>query len=321
MGPVIPIELEGDQVRLATISVNNKATCVAILKNGQRLDIAKAARNFDDEDLSSLQNATMLSVIEAGPAVLEGLAKLITEAEAGGHADALAPADAPYLAPIPTVRKNVLCVGRNYAEHIAEGDRAQKQTVGVTEYPVFFTKPPTTITPPDGDIPLFPTVSTSIDYEVELAVIIGKPGRNISKDDAFDHVFGYSVMNDISARDIQRRHGGQNFKGKALDGSCPFGPSIVTADEIANPHGLQISLTVNGEVRQNGNTADMIFNIPTLIASLSEGMTLEPGDIIATGTPSGVGYAMEPPCFLKDGDVVVCDIAKIGTLRNTVREV
>lgn len=308
-------------MRLGTISVNNIAVCVAILKDGQRLDIAKAAQTLSNEGGNSLRDATMLSVIESGPIALDALGKMIAQAEAGGHSDAMAPADAPYLAPIPTIRKNVLCVGRNYAEHIAEGDRAQKQNVGVTEHPVFFTKPPTTITPPEGDVPLFPTVSTSVDYEVELAVIIGKPGRNIAKSDAFDHVFGYSVMNDISARDIQRRHGGQNFKGKALDGSCPFGPTIVTADEIDDPHALPISLTVNGETRQDGNTADMIFDIPTLIASLSEGMTLEPGDIIATGTPSGVGYAMDPPCFLKDGDVMVCNVAQVGTLRNTAREV
>lgn len=308
-------------MQLGTISVNDKEVCVAILKGGQKLDIAKAAQSLNDDAGKQLRDATMLTVIEAGPDALDALARLIAKAEAGEHADAMAPTDAQFLAPIPTIRKNVLCVGRNYAEHIAEGDRAQKQNVGVTEYPVFFTKPPTTITPPNGDVPLFPTVSTSIDYEVELAVIIGKPGLNIAKEDAFDHVFGYSVMNDISARDIQRRHGGQNFKGKALDGSCPFGPTIVTADEIDNPHGLQISLTVNGKIRQDGNTADMIFDIPTLIASLSEGMTLEPGDIIATGTPSGVGYAMEPPCFLKDGDVMVCNVAKVGTLTNTVREV
>jgi 2-keto-4-pentenoate hydratase/2-oxohepta-3-ene-1,7-dioic acid hydratase in catechol pathway len=305
-------------VRLATISVNDKAICAAILNDGQRLDIAKAAQSLT---CGSLQAATMLNVIESGPEGLEALQKLVAEAEAGGHADARAPADAHYLAPIPVIRKNVLCVGRNYAEHIAEGDRAQKQDVGVTEHPVFFTKPPTTITPPFGEVPIFPTVSTQVDYEVELAVIIGKPGRNIAKSDAYDHVFGYSIMNDISVRDVQRRHGGQNFKGKAFDGSCPFGPSIVTADEIADPQSLPLSLTVNGEVRQDGNTADMIFDIPTLIASLSEGMTLEPGDIIATGTPSGVGYAMDPPCFLRDGDTVVCHVSQIGTLTNTMREV
>jgi 2-keto-4-pentenoate hydratase/2-oxohepta-3-ene-1,7-dioic acid hydratase in catechol pathway len=223
------------------------------------------------------------------------------------------------MSPIPVPRKNVFCVGRNYAEHIAEGEKAQNIKVGITEYPVFFTKPPTSIVAPDGDILVFPTVSEAIDYEVELAVVIGQPGRNISKKDAMDHIFGYTILNDITARDVQRRHGGQYFKGKGLDGSCPVGPWIVTADAISDPHNISISLTVNGEQRQNGNTADMIFDIPTLIASLSEGLTLESGDIIATGTPSGVGYAMDPPHFLKVGDEVVCDVAEIGQLRNTVR--
>ncbi|MDP5362755.1 MAG: fumarylacetoacetate hydrolase family protein, partial [Paracoccaceae bacterium] len=205
------------------------------------------------------------------------------------------------------------------AAHIAEGEKAQNNKIGITELPVFFTKPPTTVVPPEGDILMFPAVSEAVDYEVELAIVIGKAGRNIAKEDAFDHIFGYTILNDITARDVQRRHGGQYFKGKALDGSCPIGPWIVTADAISDPHALSIGLTVNGEQRQNGTTSDMIFDIPTLIASLSEGLTLEPGDIIATGTPSGVGYAMDPPCFLKAGDVVVCDIAEIGQLRNTVR--
>ena len=215
----------------------------------------------------------------------------------------------------------MFCVGRNYAEHIAEGERAQKEKIGITEHPVFFTKPPTSVVAPDADILLFPSVSQSIDYEVELAVVIGKRGRNITKADAFNHVFGYSILNDITARDIQRRHGGQYFTGKGLAGSCPIGPCIVTADAISDPQALSIGLTVNGDQRQNGMTSDMIFDIPTLVASLSEGLTLEPGDIIAPGTQSGVGYAMEPPQFLKNGDVVVCEVSEIGTLRNTVRAV
>ncbi|MCV3272289.1 fumarylacetoacetate hydrolase family protein [Roseobacter sinensis] len=263
----------------------------------------------------------MLDLIECGPDALAAVRALMAEADAGQNADAIVPADTALNAPIPAPRKNVLCVGRNYAEHIAEGDRAQKQNVGVTEYPVFFTKPPTAVVPPGGDILIFPTVSTNIDYEVELAVVIGTAGRNITKADAMAHVFGYTILNDISARDIQRRHGGQYFKGKGLDGSCPIGPWIVTADEIGDPHDLNIGLTVNGEQRQDGTTKDMIFDVPTLIASLSEGMTLEPGDIIATGTPSGVGYAMEPPQFLKNGDRIVCAISGIGTLSNTVRTV
>ncbi len=295
-------------MKLATLSIGGQPGAAVALENGDWLDVAKAG--FPENSIQS--------VIEKGDAAISALRALAAEAEAGKHADAVI-SDPELLAPIPQPHKNVFCVGRNYAEHIAEGDRAQKQNVGVTEHPVYFTKPPTSIVDPDGDILLFPAVSTSIDYEVELAVIIGKPGRNISKDAAFEHVFGYTILNDITARDIQRRHGGQYFKGKGLDGSCPLGPWIVTADAINDPHNLSIGLTVNGEQRQDGTTADMIFDIPTLIASLSEGMTLQPGDIIATGTPSGVGYAMDPPRFLAAGDTVVCTISEIGELRNSVR--
>ena len=308
-------------MHLATIAVNNGAPVAAVrLNDGSMLDIAKAASGLSGETGAALQSGTLQAVIEAGPEGLDAIRGLVAEAEAGKHADARhAAADITLLAPLPSPRKNVFCVGRNYAEHIAEGDRAQNQKVGVTEHPVYFTKPPTAVIGPFAAIPIFPTLSESIDYEVELAVVIGKAGRNIPKDQAYDHIFGYTILNDISARDIQRRHGGQYFKGKALDGSCPTGPWIVTADAISNPQNLSIRLSVNGEQRQNGNTASMIFDIPTLIESLSEGLTLEPGDLLATGTPSGVGYAMDPPQFLKDGDVVVCEIEEIGQLENTMR--
>ncbi len=304
-------------MRLATVSVEGHAVCVAILENGSKLDILRAAQMIG----KTLNAGSMQQLIAGGEDTLGVLRSLVSSAEAGSLKDALVPDDAPFLAPIPTPSKNVFCVGRNYAEHIAEGERAQNQKIGVTEHPVFFTKPPTSIVAPEADILIFPSVSQAIDYEVELAVVIGKPGRNIAKADAYDHVYGYTILNDITARDIQRRHGGQYFKGKGLDGSCPLGPWIVTADAVSDPQSLSIGITVNGEQRQNGITSDMIFDIPTLIASLSEGLTLEPGDVLATGTPSGVGYAMDPPQFLKDGDTVVCEISEIGTLRNTVRAV
>ncbi len=308
-------------MRLATISVGDQNVCVAVLEDGRRLDLAQAAQDIPGPGGDALRSGSMQGLIDGGSEALAALRDLVADAETRKHGDAIAPADAPLQAPIPAPRKNVFCVGRNYADHIAEGDRAQKQKVGVTDHPVFFTKPITSLVRPDGDILVFPNVSESIDYEVELAVVIGTAGRNIARAEAMDHVFGYTILNDITARDIQRRHGGQYFKGKGLDGSCPIGPWIETADEIGDPHALSIGLRVNGEQRQNGSTADMIFDIPTLIASLSDGMTLEPGDIIATGTPSGVGYAMEPPRFLKDGDTVECSISGIGTLSNTVRAV
>jgi 2-keto-4-pentenoate hydratase/2-oxohepta-3-ene-1,7-dioic acid hydratase in catechol pathway len=308
-------------VKLATISVDGRPACVAVLGNGRLLDIARAAKDVPAPEGEALRVGSLQRLIEGGPEALEVLSALVAKAESGGNADAQHPADTALMAPIPVPRKNVFCVGRNYAEHIAEGERAQNVKIGVTEHPVYFTKPPTSIVPPDGDVLIFPSLSKAVDYEVELAVVIGKAGRNISKAVAYDHVFGYTILNDITARDVQRRHGGQYFKGKGLDGSCPLGPWIVTADAIPDPHDLAIGLTVNGEQRQDGSTSDMIFDIPTLIASLSEGLTLEPGDIIATGTPSGVGYAMDPPSFLKAGDTVVCKVSGIGTLRNTVRAV
>lgn len=304
-------------MRLATLTVDGGSVAAVLLSDGSYLDIAKASSGEN----SALSSGSLQDVIEGGPSALAALVALVGQAESGSHGDARLPADTALAAPLPTPRKNIFCVGRNYADHIAEGDRAQKQNVGVTEFPVYFTKPCTAVTAPGADIPIFPNVSEAIDYEVELALVIGKPGRNIPASEAFDHIFGYTIMNDITARDIQRRHGGQYFKGKGLDGSAPLGPWIVTADEISDAHALNVGLTVNGEQRQTGNTAQMIFDIPTLIASLSEGMTLEPGDIIATGTPSGVGYAMDPPQYLKDGDTVVCEIEKIGRLENTMKSV
>jgi len=309
-------------MHLATIAVHDRKAAAVRLADGSVLDIAGAANGLAGDVGETLRAGSVQAIVEAGAPALEALRTLVADADGGAHAEARhAFAGVTLLAPIPAPRKNVFCVGRNYAAHIAEGDRAQNKNVGVTEHPVYFTKPLTAVIGTGADIPLFPAVSESIDYEVELAVIIGKSGRNIAHAAAMDHVYGYTILNDITARDVQRRHGGQYFKGKALDGSCPLGPWIVTADAIDDPHGLSISLSVNGEERQRSTTASMIFDIPTLIASLSEGLTLEPGDIIATGTPSGVGYAMEPPRFLGDGDTVVCDIPPIGRLANTVRRV
>lgn len=307
-------------MRIATISLDGTLKAAVVLDDGSILEIAKAAADLPGKTGSSLRSDSVQKLIEAGAPALEALRSLVEKAESGTLPDALHPDGAFQLrSPIPAPRKNVFCVGRNYIDHIAEGEKAQKKTIGVTEHPVYFTKPLTAVIGPGATVPIFSHVSEAIDYEVELAVVIGKPGRDIPKDRAFEHIFGYTVLNDITARDVQRRHGGQYFKGKGLDGSCPIGPWIVTADAVSDPQNLMISSSVNGEQRQNGNTSAMIFDIPTLIASLSEGMTLEPGDILATGTPAGVGYAMDPPCYLKDGDTVVCEIAEIGRLENPVR--
>ncbi|HMO72626.1 MAG TPA: fumarylacetoacetate hydrolase family protein [Paracoccaceae bacterium] len=301
-------------MRLATVEAQGRTTCAAVLSDGRMLDLAAAGTGHPALAVGSLQ-----ALIDGGAAAVDAARALVAAAEGGAHGGAILPADARLLSPLPRPRKNVFCVGRNYAEHIAEGARAQGKRIDVTEVPVYFTKPPTAVIGPDAVIPYWPSLSTSIDYEVELAVVIGTAGINIPRERAMDHVFGYTILNDITARDIQRRHGGQYFKGKGLDGSSPIGPWIVTADEIPDPHAIGLRCFVNGEKRQDGRTSDMIFDIPTLIASLTEGITLEPGDILATGTPSGVGYAMTPPNFLRDGDEVACEIDGIGRLVNRVR--
>lgn len=310
-------------MRLSTQLVGGAPSACAELSDGSLLDIAAAAAMTNGADggaRDALSAGTLQAIIEGGSAALSDIGALIEQAEAGAFATARHQASAATpLAPIPQPRKNVFCVGRNYAEHIAESGRAQKTSIDVTSYPVFFTKPMTAVIGHGAAVPIFEHVSSAIDYEVELAVVIGKAGRDIPAEQAYEHVFGYTILNDITARDIQRQHGGQYFRGKGLDGSCPIGPAIITKDEIADPQSLSIGLSVNGEQRQSGNTAAMIFDIPTIIASLSKGITLEPGDIIATGTPSGVGYAMTPPRYLADGDVVVCEVEGIGRLENPIR--
>jgi len=265
---------------------------------------------------------TMLDVIAGGARLRQTCDALLDEAASQRLAAGRLPlAAVTLLAPIPRPAKNVFCVGSNYRAHVTESSRAQNKADVVPEHPVFFTKPPTAVIGPGEEIRLDPAVSVKMDYEVELAVVIGKAGRNIPASAAVDHVFGFTIINDITARDVQRRHGGQFLKGKGLDTSCPMGPQIVTIEELADFDQLAIGLTVNGEQRQDGNTSSMMFTIPRLLESLSEGMTLEPGDLLATGTPSGVGYAMDPPRFLKDGDTVTCEIERIGRLTNIVRDV
>ncbi len=266
--------------------------------------------------------ASLLELIRCGEPCLQDIRDIAAAVDHDALADALLPVEeVTFAAPIPRPAKNVFCVGKNYRAHVAEASRAQKTDEGLPEYPVFFTKPPTAVIGPNNAIELDPSVSDRMDYEVELGVVIGKRGRNIRRDEAVGHVFGFTIINDVTARDLQRRHGGQFLKGKGLDTSCPMGPSIVTIDALPNFERLEIKLTVNGEVRQAGNTSSMIFPIADLLASLSEGMTLEPGDILATGTPSGVGYAMDPPVFLKNGDMITCQIEGIGLLTNPVKQV
>lgn len=221
------------------------------------------------------------------------------------------------LAPIPSPRRNIMCLGLNYAEHAKESAQARGREAKIPTHPVFFTKATHSVNGPYAVIPFDDSVSVQIDWEAELGVVIGKRGKNIKADEAMQYVFGYTVINDVSARDLQSAHT-QFFKGKSLDGACPMGPWIVTADEVPDPHALAIRCRVNGETKQEANTGDMIFKIPAMLESLSRGMTLEPGDVIATGTPSGVGFARTPPEFLKPGDVVECEVEGVGVIRNRV---
>ena len=224
------------------------------------------------------------------------------------------------LAPFPRPRRNVFCVGLNYQDHVREFLKSGFDTSGKTnapEYPIFFTKMTTSVIGPGATIPAHRDPTQSVDYEVELTVVIGPGGRDIKKKGAFKHVYGYTIVNDVTSRTQQKQYG-QWFLGKSLDGFCPMGPWLVTADEIADVTKLRLTTHVNGEKRQDNMVGDLIFDIPTLIETLSAGRTLEPGDLIATGTPTGVGLGFKPPKFLKKGDVVTLAIDKLGTLENKV---
>jgi 2-keto-4-pentenoate hydratase/2-oxohepta-3-ene-1,7-dioic acid hydratase in catechol pathway len=222
------------------------------------------------------------------------------------------------LAPIIPSR-NIFCVGKNYRTHAKEFassgfEAGAVKGAEIDEYPAVFTKPPTSIIGPSDIVSLHSHITSSVDYEAELALIIGMPGRDIPKADAYRHIWGYTIINDVTARDRQRNHK-QWFMGKALDTFCPMGPWVVTADEL-DPANLDIKCWVNGELRQDANTRDLIFDIPTLIETISAGLTLLPGDVIATGTPAGVGIGFKPPRFLKANDEVSIEISGIGTLKN-----
>jgi 2-keto-4-pentenoate hydratase/2-oxohepta-3-ene-1,7-dioic acid hydratase in catechol pathway len=222
-----------------------------------------------------------------------------------------------YLSPVPQPRKNVMCLGLNYLEHAEETAGHVGRSAKKPPHPIVFTKATSSVTGHQAVIPYDADYCSQLDWESELGVIIGRAGRKISPENALSHIFGYTVINDLSARDLQFNHK-QFFLGKSIDGGCPIGPHIVTADEIADPQNLAISCRVNGVTKQSSNTRNMLFNIAEIIATLSRSMTLEPGDIIATGTPSGVGFVREPAEFLKPGDVVECEVERIGVLRNKI---
>ncbi|MDM8533464.1 fumarylacetoacetate hydrolase family protein [Clostridiaceae bacterium HSG29] len=220
------------------------------------------------------------------------------------------------LAPIEYPRRNLFCIGKNYVEHAKELEgKTTKEIEGIPENPIYFSKMAYPAIGHNKEIKLHLDVTNEVDYEVELGVIIGKKCSNVDEENVNKYIFGYTIINDVTARDLQRTHF-QWLRGKSLDTFCPMGPIIVTADEIENHGSLNLLLSVNGEIRQNSNTSKMIFRIEHIISELSKGITLMPGDIIASGTPEGVGMGFVPPKFLKEGDEVVCKIEHIGELRN-----
>jgi 2-keto-4-pentenoate hydratase/2-oxohepta-3-ene-1,7-dioic acid hydratase in catechol pathway len=296
------------------LSFNTNATAAehlgVQLVDGRVFNVSEAAKE------KSLNVPTsMISLIRAGDEGVQAVRSLmnsrISDEYLYQHEELV------YLPPIKT-GKNVFCVGRNYKEHIIEGNRANgRPEHQFPEAIEFFTKPPTALVGHRANVLRQEAITKSLDYEVELAIVIGMGGKDIKEEDALAHVFGYTVVNDITARDLQKRHG-QWFKGKGLDTTCPMGPVITHYSAISYPNNLAVMLEVNGEVRQRHNTNDMIFSVQRIIAELSIGMTLEPGDVISTGTPQGVGFAMTPPRCLNAGDVVRAYVEGIGAIENTV---
>ena len=307
-------------MRLVTFSRKNEQRLGLMGPQEQIIDLAEVSRRYlkggNPPFLKSMQ-----AFIEAGGKAVQ-IARKAEKYVSGKNTEELKklasvgalirPNQAKIISPIPQPKKNCVMLGINYREHVDEGARARELEIKYPEWPVFFTKPATSVIGHLGKV-VNHKCTTKLDWEVELAVVIGRKGRDIPKDKAYDYVFGYTVCLDMTARELQRQHG-QWFKGKSLDTFCPLGPWIVHKSALPDPQQVRLICRVNGEVMQDGNTRDMIFDIPTTIESLSAGMTLEPGDIISTGTPSGVGFARVPPVFLKPSDKVEGEVEGIGTL-------
>jgi 2-keto-4-pentenoate hydratase/2-oxohepta-3-ene-1,7-dioic acid hydratase in catechol pathway len=279
---------------------------------------------IDMEDFGEISNfplpSSMLELIDMGFELVEELNDMIAETEAELFEEIAYEMDeVTFLAPIQKPRKNIIGIGLNYTEHVAESARTLDTTGKLPQKPIIFSKPPTTVTATNTEIIKNTKLTSQLDWEVELAVVIGKKGKYVSKTDALDYVFGYTIINDISARDCRRE--GQWIVSKGQDTFAPMGPILVTKDEIKNPHHLNLSLRVNGIEKQNSNTKFLLFNINDLIEDLSTVFTLEPGDIIATGTPAGVGAGRDPQEWLHDGDVIEATVEGIGTIVNTVKEI
>lgn len=260
---------------------------------------------------------TLQALVEAGDAEAERAWALALRAYEQGVA-VRAFADVKPGAPLPKPRRNILCLGKNYLDHAREVAKKMDVSGDAPAQPILFTKATTAVIGPGEPIPAWPELTRKLDYEAELALIIGTGGRDIAPERAWDHVFGYTAINDISARDLQKSHM-QWFRAKSLDGFAPMGPVVVHRSMMPEPRDIEVKCSVNGEPRQHATFDQLIFDVPTMIAILSSGMTLLPGDIIATGTPAGVGMGFSPPKYLQPGDEVVVEVTGVGPLRNPVR--
>jgi 2-keto-4-pentenoate hydratase/2-oxohepta-3-ene-1,7-dioic acid hydratase in catechol pathway len=300
-------------MRLVTYRTNIEAEArLGLLSGDLLIDLAKLGA----AECIPLPS-TMLDFIDFGPQAVAIVGDLIERAKGTFPLGVAIPASAvKLLAPIPRPRKNIFGIGLNYTEHVAESARTLDTSDQFPKQPVIFSKPPTAVVAWNDPIRHNAKVTQQLDWETELAVVIGQTARNVTEVDALDYVFGYTVINDVSARDCRRA--GQWIVSKGQDSFAPMGPCIVTRDEITDPHNLNLWTKVNSVEKQNSNTRFMLFNINQLIADISSVMTLEPGDIIATGTPAGVGAGREPQEFMWPGDVVECHVEGIGTLRNPI---
>jgi 2-keto-4-pentenoate hydratase/2-oxohepta-3-ene-1,7-dioic acid hydratase in catechol pathway len=308
----------GMRLATCTLASSGAPTVVLVLDNGKLIDLQAEARR--QKMALPFDASSMLALIKSGNAGLEQV-RLLAEHAMTRPASLMPVEQARFMSPIPRPERNIYCVGWNYLDHFEEGKAARfdKSTENLPEHPVFFTKGTHTMNGPFDPIPQDLSNANSTDWEAELAVIIGRQGRNIPEEQAMDYVFGYAAYNDTTVREIQqKRHGGQWFKGKSLDGHGPMGPWIATAAGVKLDD-VRVICRVNGAEKQNASYKQMYFKIPRIIAELSRGLTLEPGDIIATGTPSGVGFARKPPEFLKHGDVVETEITGVGIIRNTIQ--
>lgn len=299
-------------MRLVTYTSNSGGARLGVLVNGLVVDVERLGASGDH-----LWPSDMLSFIDNSVTLLPVLKECLDRTNGRLPVGSAVPVeDIKLQAPIPRPRKNIFGIGLNYRGHVAESAKSLDTDRDLPKQPVVFSKPPTSVIGPGAAIQHNAKMTQQLDWEVELAVIVGKTATRIPVETAMDHVFGYSVMIDISARD--NRRAGQWIFSKGMDTYAPFGPCIVTADEIPNPHDLRLWLTRNGVMKQDSNTKYMIFDIPALIADISSGMTLEPGDIIATGTPEGVGAGMNPQEWLWPGDVVEAGVDGVGVIRHPV---